>query len=131
MKCFWLITRFVLMISEPLPKVTPGEVWILLKYRSIFPLQERLGGRISFVVQDSQYIYTASPWTPRICNLRNFCNIEVYPSFNHILLKLDLNSQFHYPVWRDSEIAHRALSISRHKGKQRFSPATHLGFSCG
>jgi selenium metabolism protein YedF len=37
-----------------------------------------LGGRISFVVQGSQYIYTASPWTPRICTLRNFCNIDVY-----------------------------------------------------
>jgi hypothetical protein len=57
--------------------VTPGEVWILIKYRSIFTLRESLGGRISFVVQDSQYIYTTSPWTPRICNLRNFRNIEV------------------------------------------------------
>ncbi|HMK64452.1 MAG TPA: hypothetical protein VK564_01575, partial [Thermodesulfobacteriota bacterium] len=38
---------------------------------------ESLGDCISFVVQDSQYIYTASPWTPRICNLRNLCNIKV------------------------------------------------------
>jgi hypothetical protein len=57
-------------------KVTPGEVWILIKYRSIFTLRESLGGRISFVVQNSRYMYTASPWTPRSCNLRNFCNIE-------------------------------------------------------
>jgi hypothetical protein len=65
------------MISWFVSKVTPGEVWILIKYRSIFTLRENLEGRISFVVQDSQYAYTASPWTPRICNLRNFCNIEV------------------------------------------------------
>ncbi len=65
------------MISELVSKVTLQEVWILIKYRSIFILRENLEGRISFVVQDSQYAYTASPWTPRICNLRNFCNIEV------------------------------------------------------
>jgi len=66
------------MISEPVAKVTLGEFWMLIIYRSIFTLWESLGGHISFVVQDSQYAYTASPWTPRICNLRNFCNIEVY-----------------------------------------------------
>jgi len=66
------------MISWLMSKVRPGEVWILLKYRSIFTLRESLGGRISFVVQDSQYAYTASPWTTRIYNLRNFCNIKVH-----------------------------------------------------
>jgi hypothetical protein len=76
---------------RPVTKVTPGEVWNLIKYRSIFTLRglgpsrpealrESLGGRISFVVQGSQYIYTASPWTPRICTLRNFRNIEEYTS---------------------------------------------------
>jgi len=66
----------------------PGEVWILIKHRPIFTRRKSLGGRISFVVQDSQYAYTASPWSPRICNLRNFYNIEV--TINRLLKKAHL-----------------------------------------
>ncbi len=68
--------------------ITPGEVKIkenidqFLPFGGVGPswpeaLRESLGGRISFVVQGSQYMNTASPRTPRICSLRNFCNIEV------------------------------------------------------
>ncbi len=79
--------------------ITPGKVWIKENIDQFLPsggvgpswpascpegfqaggeaLRESLGGRISFVVQGSQYMNTASPWTPRICSLPNFCNIEV------------------------------------------------------
>ncbi|OGP51964.1 MAG: hypothetical protein A2Y79_11845 [Deltaproteobacteria bacterium RBG_13_43_22] len=49
----------------------------LQKYRPIFTRWESLRGRISFVVQGSQYAYAASSWILRICNLRNFCDAKV------------------------------------------------------
>ena len=74
---FSKLKQRVLTISELRSKFTPGEICHPKKYRSIFTLRESLGSRISFVVQGSRYAYTASPWTPRICNFRNFCIIEV------------------------------------------------------
>jgi len=50
------------------------KIGTIKKIRPIFTLRESRVGCISFVVQGSRYKNTASPWTPRICNLRGFYN---------------------------------------------------------
>jgi len=46
-------------------------------FAELFTLRESRGCRISFVVKDSQYVTTASPLAPQICNILDLCNIRV------------------------------------------------------
>jgi len=44
----------------------------------VVPAWRRQGGySISFIAKGSQYLNTASPLTPRICNTLDFCNVRV------------------------------------------------------
>ena len=40
-------------------------------------LRESRGHHISFVVKGSRYVTTASPLTPRVCSILDFCNVRV------------------------------------------------------
>ena len=48
-----------------------------MQFVMFFTLRESRGYRISFVVKGSQYVTTASPLTPRICSILDFCSNRV------------------------------------------------------
>jgi hypothetical protein len=61
------------------PNVNSKIINVICQVFSPSRLLEAGGYHISFVVKGSRYVTTASPLTPRICGILDFCNVRVNP----------------------------------------------------